>query len=233
MLRLVLDAMRTLEIKSGPLAFSDGATWYSEALLGSQFALRWKADPLGEGFTNADAVIGHFAFDPATAAGLRLREPAKQFVVIEAKMFSNLSVGTRNAPAFNQAARNIACMANAIARSRRPPELFDSLGFFVVAPPRPHRPVNCNLRECIQPESIRRAVGQRIAAYERTGRSEVHALRTWEAEWFIPLLDRLEKTRGLAVLSWDDCIDIVSAVDTEAGQELQEFYRRCLSFGRQ
>jgi hypothetical protein len=120
MLRLLLYAVQTLGINSTPLAFEDGARWYSEALLGSSFGRQHRADPLAEGVTNADGVIGHFDFRPATKAGLRLRPGAKQFVVVEAKMFSKLSTGTKNARTYNQAARNVACMATAMRRRPSP-----------------------------------------------------------------------------------------------------------------
>lgn len=51
-------------------------------------------DPLGEGFTNADAVMGHFDFDPVTKAGLRLRPDARQLVVVETKIYSGLRQST-------------------------------------------------------------------------------------------------------------------------------------------
>src|SRR5258708_23252206 len=86
MLRLVLDAAESLANFGHPLRFLDRAKWYSEARLSSPFRSRLKLDPLGEGFTNADAVIGHFDFRPSTKAGLRLSSDASQFVVVEAKI---------------------------------------------------------------------------------------------------------------------------------------------------
>src|SRR5580658_8454634 len=66
MLRLTLDAAQTLRIRDYPLQFLDKANWYSESLLSSPFGPRSRNDKLGEGFTNADAVIGHFEFNPST-----------------------------------------------------------------------------------------------------------------------------------------------------------------------
>jgi hypothetical protein len=57
-----------------------------------------------------------------------------QFVVIEAKMFSNLSRGTKNALEYDQAARNVACMAHTIAKSGIQVDDLKSVGFFVIAP---------------------------------------------------------------------------------------------------
>ena len=49
-------------------------------------------------------------------------------------MFSALSSGVKNAPFFNQAARNVACMAEVLRRAGRSPDQFTSLGFYVLAP---------------------------------------------------------------------------------------------------
>ncbi len=231
MLRLVLDAFRTLRIRDHPLSFADGAKWYSEALLSSPFRPRSKADSLAEGFTNADGVIGHFDFRASTKAGLRLDPVGGQFVVIEAKMFSNLSAGTKNAPAYNQAARNVACMAAAIAHTSKGIADFGSLRFFVIAPAvSRRRPGISNLEACVEPDSVRLAVHQRIGAYEAMVRQEAPELRVWEAAFLLPLVDRLATTGRMGVLSWEDCIEAIGAVDRETGEDLRQFYQRCLSY---
>lgn len=231
MLRLVLDAMRSLKIAGHPLTFAEGAGWYSEALLESPFRPRHRADRLAEGFTNADGVIGQFDFRATTKAGLRLKPEATQFVVAEAKMFSNLSTGTKNAPAFNQAARNVACMAWALAQTGRPLSAFRSLGFLVIAPRKESRGAGVsNLETAIMPEAIKLAVHERIAAYETQERHEGPDLRRWEADTFLPFVDLLVASGGLAVLSWEDCIETVRQAGPGDGEELDLFYQRCLTF---
>src|SRR5579863_7223554 len=46
MLRLVLDAVQTLELDDSPFRFLDGSAWYSEALLSSPFRPRSRGDKL-------------------------------------------------------------------------------------------------------------------------------------------------------------------------------------------
>lgn len=87
MLRLTLDAMESLKIANHPLQFSNGAKWYSEARMSSPFRPRVNSDPLGEGFTNVDGIIGHFEFRPPTKTGLQLK-PGGQFVIVEARTFN-------------------------------------------------------------------------------------------------------------------------------------------------
>lgn len=204
MLRLVLDAIRALNILNHPLRFLAGSRWYSEAFLMSPFRHQSKQDPLGEDFTNADGVIGHFDFRASTKTGLNLAAGGWQFVVVEAKMFSNLSSGTKNAPGYNQAARNVACMADAIKWSGLPLSEFESLGFFVIAPSVDRRGRrDTNLETCLNPECICKVVGQRIADYEiKLRKKQAETLREWEANYFLPLVHRLENEQRLAVLSW-------------------------------
>lgn len=231
MLRLVLDCLQTLNIQGHPLAFLKRSRWFSEALLSSPFRPRIKQDPLGEGFTNADAVIGHFDFRGSTKTGLSLGPDAKQFVVLEAKMFSNLSSGTKNAPLYNQAARNVACMASAIAKSGQTLSSLESVGFFVIAPGLSIRGQwSTNLEMCLDPSSIHSVVRERIAAYSNAQRKEDTELREWEKDYFLPLMLRLTDEKRIAVLSWETIIDEISAADPSCGLELSQFYNRCLTF---
>jgi hypothetical protein len=231
MLRLVLDAFESLQVPAHPLSFEPGSHWFSEARLESPFRPRMRLDALGEGPTNADGVIGRLELRDSTRAGLKLSPDTRQFVVVEAKMFSNLSAGTKNAPAYNQAARNVACMAEAVARTGRQLTEFDSLGFFVVAPKADLRSGSAsNLESSVEREVVRLAIRQRIAAYESATRPEADELQRWEATYLVPFLDHLSAQRSLAVLTWEDCIEAIAAVDANIAAELGKFYGRCLSF---
>lgn len=231
MLRLVLDAIQTLGLHNHPLGFLENSRWYSEALLSSPFRPRARSDSLGEGFTNADGVIGHFAFGASTKAGLQLHADARQFVVVEAKMFSNLSTGTKNAVLYDQAARNVACMAEAISQRGKAPNDFERLAFFVLAPAKEKRGHHStNLEDLIRPDSIKGAVSNRIDAYEKTFRSEAVALREWEQCALVPFVDTLTATGSLAVLSWEEIIDAIRERDRPIAEELSGFYRRCLTY---
>ena len=234
MLRLVLDVLQTVDVPGHPLNFLDGATWYSEARLSTPFHPTTKRDPLGEGFTKADAVIGDVDFRGNTKAGLRLPQGARQFIVVEAKMFSNLSSGTTNAPGYDQAARNVACMAATIMESKIPLDALKSVGFFVVAPNlkmRQQRKPNTNLEACLEPDAIRSAVKKRIEGYARASRDhDVLRLTQWE-EQVVHLVDRLKQTDRLRVLDWKkEIIQPIADLDDPTGEELFRFYDRCLEY---
>ena len=72
LLRLVLDWLSRTAVEKHPLTFVPGARWFLEALLPSQFLAGQRADPLAEGWTHADGVIGHVAIGGGGQADTRL-----------------------------------------------------------------------------------------------------------------------------------------------------------------
>ena len=134
LLRLVLDWLDRHREVEHPLSFMPGARWYSEALLPSRFLPRTRGDKLAESFTHADGLIGHFDVDSGQRGDARLRPGVQQFIVTEAKLGSTLSRGTTNAPDFDQAARNVACIAHMLAATAVTPMQVQRLGFYVLAP---------------------------------------------------------------------------------------------------
>jgi hypothetical protein len=182
MLRLVLDWMAVDGQPEHNLSFDEGARWSSEALLPSSFLPRHRGDSLGEGWTNADGCVGHYVQQPRRG-DLSLLSDATQFVVIEAKMFSGLSRGTKNAPDFDQAARNVACMAEVLRLANRAPDAMRNLCFFVTAP---QSQIDAAIfGDLVTKPSIRSKVVSRVASYsgERDG---------WLDDCFEPLLERVQ-----------------------------------------
>jgi len=133
MLRLVLDWFSRNPDVDHDLKFGESSGWYSEALLPSAFLPRNRGDKLAESWTHADGVIGHFSIGENGAGDLSLKENAKELVVTEAKMFSKLSNGVTNAKYFDQAARNVACIAELAKRASIAPFSFDNIAFYVIA----------------------------------------------------------------------------------------------------
>jgi hypothetical protein len=134
MLRLVLDWASRHSSALPTLPFVPHSRWYPEALLPSRFRPRHRGDIAGEGFTHADGVVGHFRLRFGGRGDIELLPDARQLLVVEAKMASGLSPGTRRAPTFNQAARNVACIAHLVSAAKLDPEHFTSLGFVLLAP---------------------------------------------------------------------------------------------------
>jgi len=138
-------------------------------------------------------------------------------------MFSGLSVGTTRAKSYDQAARNVACLAQAVSVSGRPPSAYRSLGFWVLAP---DGQITSGMFTCVDRASIERKVRDRIAAYEPEWQQQ--RLEPWLRDWLAPVLDRVD----LACVSWEEMLQNIRRADPAYGDALQEFYERCLTFNR-
>lgn len=229
MLRLVLEAFRTTDIADHPLAFLPESDWYSEARLGSRFRPTHKGDTLGEGVTHADGVIGNFSIRADTSAGLELPESTKQFVVVEAKMASNLSVGTTRVAKFNQATRNISCMAHSICDAGLKVDDIANVGFVVLAPQVKIDNEASNLQAAMLPESIRGELDARIELYRSDERDVEHKSHLeWKESHFSPLLERMREEGRVAVISWENCLMELRKAQFQQIEDLQNFYDRCL-----
>jgi hypothetical protein len=215
MLRLVLDWFDRNRKVVHPLSFMPGARWYSEALLPSRFLPQTRGDPRAESFTHADGVIGHFAVASGERGDATLLPDAKQFVVIEAKLGSGLSAGTKNAPAYDQAARNVACVAYMLGAVGIDPSAVDRLAFYVLAPDAQIK--SGVFADLVSKESIERKVQERVSSYEG-------AHDTWFQGTFLPTLARIE----LGLLSWENALD--SLPKTTETELMAEFYAQCLRF---
>ena len=219
LLRLVLDWFSREADKTHPLQFVSGARWFSEALLPSQFFARSQKDQLAEGWTHADGVIGHFGFSGSTAE-VRLADDATQMTVTEAKLFAKLSPGVSHAGYFDQAARNVACLAEVLHRTGRRPYQFTALGFLVLAPA---ERIDAGVFEKkMTKQSIRDKVCRRVSEYGDPAKDR------WLLEWFLPTLTKAR----VECLSWESIIHHVNSLDSRFGADLSEFYNLCLQFNR-
>ena len=159
LLRLALDWFASHPDVSHRMDVPEGAKWYSEALLSSQFGA-----PHKETHTHADGVIGHFRIGQAGDGDLALESDATHFVVLEAKLKSKLTPNVTNASGFNQAARSVACMAHAMSVAKLRPEQIARLGFFVIAPASQIK--RRIFASELAKDSLRRKVESRVYAYQ-------------------------------------------------------------------
>jgi hypothetical protein len=213
MLRLILDWCATSHVLVEPFAFLPNAEWYSEPLLPSRFGGRGHP---AEGFTHADAVIGHFRFRPGGRGDIEIVPRATQFSVVEAKMGSLLSGGTANATFYNQAARNIACIAHMVAASDTASTL-ERLSFTVIAPQQ--RIDEKAFETQLEAKSLTDTVRMRTAMFN--GKHD-----DWFSGAFTSLLPRIQ----VRAVSWEEVVNRIAVVDDRAGDELSEFLRLCLRF---
>lgn len=220
MLRLVLDWLSSNPGIDHDLAFVTTDKWYSEALLPSAFLPRVRGDKLAESWTHADGVIGDFVIGEDRKGDLSLVEGASRILVTEAKMFSKLSPGVKNASYFNQAARNVACIAEVICRAQISPSSLAKIGFFVIAPESQIK--DGVFAEHMAPESIRSIVSRRISEYQEPEKDK------WLADWFIPTLEKIR----IREISWEELGALINQFDSAFGAQIDAFYRKCLTFNR-
>ena len=217
MLRLILDWYSRHQFSDHPLQFEPDATWFSEALLPSPFRPRYRGDTRAEARTHADGILGHISVGGSAKADAKLLVDATQLIVVEAKIYSPLSGGTRNAPNFNQAARNVACITELLYRANRPPSQMTSLAFFVVAPEVQTK--TGIFTQKLNKDAIKKAVGERAEAFSIE-------LGNWVDKWFFPTLELI----NIKALSWELLIGSIELNDPEYFQSLQAFYERCLIY---
>jgi len=220
MLRLLLKAGKDGLCGSAIPAFNEGERWSSEAMLASPFSQsRGKAY---EGMTNADGVIGKFDWRPGTGEALHIPGDCRRFEVFEAKMYSKLSKGVRAASWYDQAVRNVACMAHALQEANLQAQNFPNvrLGFWVVAPRKQIEAGYFRLE--MSPDSMRTKVKMRVEQFHGAGREQ---LELWRTEYFEPLLDSMLKNHLIGCISWEELIDSVS--DAPLQKIIKDFYTRC------
>jgi hypothetical protein len=217
LLRISLDWYSTHQVNGDALHFAEGARWFSEARLPSAFRPRTRGDPLGEARSQADGVIGHFTIGGTTKVGLTLQPDATCFMVLEAKMSSGLAPGVINVTGFDQAARSIACMAEALRLANRSAPSMSRLAFYVLAP-RAHVSKG-KFTQLLDPARILATVRARAQAYQ--GDKD-----QWYSAWFQPALERTQ----VGALAWEDVIATIAEHDQTAGAEIGAFYDKCLRF---
>ena len=217
LVKLVMLQASTISNRDFPLGFLAGSTWFSEALLPTVFKARYQGDKLSESRTNADGVIGHFLIGEKAKADFELKPNSNQFTVVEAKIGSSLSKGTSNASYFDQAARNVACMAEVIAQAEISPSSISRLDFIVLAPEASI--VKDKFREQMERDLIRSKVMQRVSEYDGV-------LNNWYHDYFEPTLDCIR----LISLSWEETIRWIGKERTGEADALSDFYSCCLEF---
>ena len=173
----------------------------------------------------ADGVVGHLAIGSGALANVSLTKGALQFVVTEAKMFSPLSQGVTHARDFDQAARNVACIAQVLSVANRPPRELQSLGFFVIAPVEQIDKKRLFDRQLAK-SSIGEKVSRRVAQYAS---SPDHDRKVqWFHQWFEPTLERIR----IEAIPWEEIVRFIEANDARFGPELSAFYNQCCKFNR-
>ncbi len=189
--------------------FSTINNWTSEALISSPFV---KADKYKEGYTHADMALGDFTVNYEKRGEIIVNDNAETFGIIEAKMGSNLSSGTKHVANYNQASRNVACIAHNTSQC-------DCNVFFaVVAPDKKIR--YHNLIQQTHPEYLKEQIEQRYSLYEPDS-------MVWDN--YKEVMDKVNVCK-VQVVSYEDWIDTFE--DSEAKTFLKKFYKDACAWNR-
>jgi hypothetical protein len=224
LLRLILfwfDRNKNINHK---IKLFDNSTWYSEGSLPTFFQ-RKKGFQYSEGVTYCDAVYGNIELEP-NSYKISLTDNCKQFVVIEAKMYSKFSSGTSNVKDdYDQASRIVCCMCNLLS-SKNIDDL-TNIAFYTIIPK--VRPNDTNyekhidsFRESLQGEKITKAIEGRIKAYTVPHNKKSNT--GWYNNTLIPFIEKLK----IELLFWEDIIEFIEKHDKEYGNELNKFYEKCI-----
>lgn len=185
--------------------FSEIKNWCSEAVISSPFQPRVRGDKLGEGLTHPDMAIGDFNVNFETSGEIIIDKTAKKFGIIEAKMSSNLSQRTKNAPNYNQSSRNLACIAENTLENN------ECKTFFGIVAPRTKIEFH-KLDEQIDKEFMLLQITQRFKMYPEKFRQEKRMNE---------ILEKAKKTE-IWLLSYEEWLDIFTKKETI--NELSSFY---------
>lgn len=220
LLRLALDWFAENPTVQHEIGVPDGTRWFSEAMLPTQFSKNAGDRTLSESYTRADGSIGHIKIGKNGEGDLTLLPGAQHFVVAEAKLNSKLSQGVTHASYYDQAARNVACMAKVLSDSATRPESLTRLAFVVVAP---HAQILRGVYSSqLSKTSISSKVARRVREYESATQEK------WLDEWFRPTLE----TISIAEISWESVTSVVQGADGLPEPWFEEFYQRCLEYNR-
>lgn len=192
----------------GQLDFSKIRNWTSEALIGSPFI---RAPHSREGYTHADLVLGDFTIDYSDRGEVIVKDDAQIFGIIEAKMGSNLSQGTKYAANYNQASRNIACIAHSTINCNC--EIF-----FAIAAPK-GRIQHHLIHSQIKMENVLDQINSRYGMYDEKFKDENKLNEVIERA----------KTCKSFILSYEEWID---NLEPSGRKVFEDFYSKSLKYNR-
>lgn len=215
LLKLVLDWFSKHNYDDHPLRFLDDAKWYSGGKLSSAFLAKFMGDKLAEGYTNIDGIIGHFVIGDLGKSDIRIVKPAKQFTVLEAKMFSPLAPGVAKAKYFDQAARTVGCICETLNLSKVDINKIEILSFYVIAPKVQIDKGIFEKQMCR--ESISEKVRRRVCEYHTEEK------KFWLHDHFESLIKHIK----IGCLSWEDVISYIEKNDSDFATKLNHFYLCC------
>lgn len=197
----------------GFLPFPQGIKVYSEGQLYTPFKARYRGDKRAESHTHVDGIVGDFSI-VGTKSGVRLNRDFKYTAVFEAKLYSPIAGGTKNAPHFDQVSRTAACLINSIlmAGSRT-----DYRAHLVILYARDNHRIDPTMYSKVY---IENQIATRVNAYMETETPD-DSIRSFAAGWR-SVLENVQ----IWFVTWEDTLADIRS------QDLDQFYSLCKRFNR-
>lgn len=202
------------------LPLDNEVRFFSEGKMETKFTKGKSGSGQNEGRIKADGIFGHINIQDKTDIGIKLKDDATQFVVVEAKMNSKLSKGKKGREYYDQASQIIACIARHMEITGRSPKSFRKLGFVILAPES-----NINkgyFDNKLNRERLKDTIKRRCVEYK----DDNAVLLDWFNKWVEPLMDVIR----LELISWESAISNVSILDPNKYPILQQFYNLCKNY---
>jgi hypothetical protein len=216
LLRSVLTAWRTGSTSSQLpfLPFPPDARIYSEGQLRTPFRARRRGDPQAESHTHVDGIAGHFRIADGTKSGIELDSGCRYLAAFEAKLFSPIARGTKNAPHYDQVSRTSACLIHALLGAGL---AAGGAAHLVILYPQDNLDVDPN--DYVQVH-IQERIKNRLHAYKTAGKPTPE-ITQFEAGW-----EEMLAQIAIQFETWEKVLD-------EIGDgELNRFYELCKKFNR-
>ena len=131
-----------------------------------------------------------------------------------------LSLGVANARTFNQATRNVACIAHTLAQAGRSPQEV-ACGFWIIAPE--SIIAKGSFAPALDRNNVLLGINERIQRYSGDRRA---TLEGWFDEWVKPTLANVQ----LGCWSWEQSVGAIEQANPELGEQIRDFYANTLRF---
>jgi hypothetical protein len=216
--------------KNDSLPFVDSAIWFSEPRLISPFVN--KKLKCGETHTHSDGVIGNFNIGTGgRKSNLEFIDPFEEFIVLEAKIFSELSKKITNDPDYDQVARTVACMSYIIWLKTKALKNI-KLGFYILAPKFDEKGKNNKLIEnynsYLNVDRVKEKIENRYKNYEKANKTKIpNEIKSWY-EFFPDFIERIKGDKFFNLIYWENIIDEVEEKkDATYAICLKDFLKKC------
>jgi len=249
LLRLVLKWFEENRNLDYDITFKNNSLWYSEGALKPYFGKFLHHPSIrNERYTNPDAVYGDIYINDKNSY-IELNDDCKDFIVVEAKMYSDFTPETNNKP-YDQVSRTICCMCVTLYEKYEKfekyiktysdffeyLEAFEKIAFYAFLPHK--KKFKSKNLSIIDKERIKKTVDKYINdSLPKSYNDELlREHKNWFDNYFIPFLSKID----LKLFSWEEIIEYIKKYESSNGidskdnygNRLEKFYNFCKIYNK-